>query len=170
MINVKSHYSKAVFFIVLLNIPSLVSAQMRLFIDKNVPYIIKEFKKYARSDSVIHLTIDKNIEGVDYTIVGADTQEAAAKRKIQGIFKQNRFYVLLISNLENGIQIDGRNQARYRKWVSSYLKPQTIETQYPDPSDTTQGIMEIKTMHYHTPTMIIRYREGKFYDKNIYYE
>ena len=166
---IKYRYSKAVFFILLLNISVLCSAQSALFIDKNVPSIIKEYVKYAPNDTVVHLTIDKNVEGKNYTIVGADTQEAAAKHKIQGIFRQHHLYVLLISNLEGGVQINLRNQPKYRKWINSYLKPQTLETEYPDPSDTTHFISEMRTRHYQPPTLIIRYRKGKFYDKNIYY-
>ncbi len=166
--SIKNRFLSVVFFMLLLKIPFLSIAQRSLFIDKNVSSIVRQYIKCAPNDTVLHLTIDENIDGIDYTIVGADTQEAAAKRKIQSIFRERHVYVLLISNLKKGIQLESHNQPLYRKWINAYLKPQTIETDYPDDTDTTHFITEIKTRLYHPLKMIIRYRKGKFYDKNIY--
>ena len=145
-------------------------AQTALFIDKNVHSVINEYVKYSRNDTIIHLTIDKNKEGIIYTVVGADTQEAASKYKIQGVFRDRYLYILLESNLKNGVALDLKKQPQYKAWITNYLKPQTIEFDFPDSTDTTLIISEMRTRHYQPPTLVIRYKNGKFYNKNIFYD
>ena len=146
-------------------------AQNGRFTDRTAYTVINEYKRITGQRSVMHLTIEKNDIETVYTICAAETQEAATKRKIQRIFNYRSSYILLISNLTNGIQVPLAKQSQYREWLHQHLKPEIVETAYyPDPADSTQGIEESSWLIYEPSTLRMRYRNGKLYHKDLYRE
>ena len=147
------------------------SAQRKLFVDKEAYKVIKAYEKGGGTDSVLHLTIEQDALETTYSITSADTQEAAAKRRIQGVFRYRGHYILLISNLTRGILIDATKQAQYRRWLNRHLKPESVLTgEFPNPNDSTAVISEFSEMIYEPATLVMRYRNGKLYSREFYRE
>lgn len=155
----------------LLLLVSTASAQRKLFVDKTAYKVIDAYEKRDKLDSVLHLTIVQDTLETVYSITSADTQEAAARRRIQGVFRYRGHYVLLVSNLTRGIAIGAAKQAQYRTWLSNHLKPQSILLgEFPNPTDSTAVISEFSELIYEPNTLVMRYRNGKLYSQESFRE